>query len=200
MLFHIIKMSGYLELWIGPMFSGKTTQLIQTYKQYHYIGKNVCVVNYNLDQRYHDTMLSTHDKMMIPCLQTSLLKNIKHDALQSDVILINEGQFFADLFNEVIDLVEVHKKKVYICALDGDFKREKFGSVLDLIPYCDKVTKLNALCSSCKNGTKALFSHRLTQEEDQVVIGSDNYMPLCRRCYKDKNAQNSGELENAVFY
>lgn len=193
-------MSGYLELWIGPMFSGKTTQLIQTYKQYHYIGKNVCVVNYNLDQRYHDTMLSTHDKMMIPCLQTSLLKNIKHDALQSDVILINEGQFFADLFNEVIDLVEVHKKKVYICALDGDFKREKFGSVLDLIPYCDKVTKLNALCSSCKNGTKALFSHRLTQEEDQVVIGSDNYMPLCRRCYKDKNAQNSGELENAVFY
>ncbi len=193
-------MAGYLELWIGPMFSGKTTQLIQTYKQYHYIGKNMCVVNYHLDQRYHDTMLSTHDKMMIPCLQTSLLKNIKHDALQSDVILINEGQFFADLFNEVIDLVEVHKKKVYICALDGDFKREKFGSVLDLIPYCDKVTKLNALCSSCKNGTKALFSHRLTQEEDQVVIGSDNYMPLCRRCYKDKNAQNSGELENAVFF
>jgi len=200
MIFHIIKMAGYLELWIGPMFSGKTTQLIQTYKQYHYIGKNMCVVNYHLDQRYHDTMLSTHDKMMIPCLQTSLLKNIKHDALQSDVILINEGQFFADLFNEVIDLVEVHKKKVYICALDGDFKREKFGSVLDLIPYCDKVTKLNALCSSCKNGTKALFSHRLTQEEDQVVIGSDNYMPLCRRCYKDKNAQNSSELENAVFF
>ena len=62
---------GYLEMWLGPMFSGKTTQLIQTYKQYSYIDKSIAVVNYDGDKRYHDTMLSTHDKIMIPCIQCS---------------------------------------------------------------------------------------------------------------------------------
>ena len=86
-----------------------------------------------------------------------------------------------------MEFVEVHKKTVYVYALDGDFKRNKFGSVLDLIPYCDKVKKLTSLCSICKNGTKAIFSHRLSEEEQQVVIGSDNYIPLCRKCYHEKN-------------
>jgi len=174
---------GYLEIWMGPMFSGKTTQLIQTYKQCAYIERNICVINYHLDIRYHDTMLSTHDKLMIPCMQTSLIKDVMDIAKQSDVILINEGQFFEDLFPCVIELVETHNKHVYISALDGDFKREKFGSILDLIPYSDKVTKLNSLCSQCKNGRKALFSHRVSEESKQIVIGSDNYIPLCRKCY-----------------
>ena len=174
---------GYLELFIGPMFSGKTTHLIQCFKQYNYIGKKVCVINYKDDTRYHDSMLSTHDKLMIPCIQTRSIRNVMQAASSAEVILINEGQFFEDLYECVLELVEKNQTKVYICALDGDFKREKFGSILDLIPYCDKVTKLNALCSKCKNGTKALFSHRVSQENQQIVIGADNYIPLCRNCY-----------------
>ena len=104
--------NGYLEIWSGPMFSGKTTQLIQTYKQYDYIGKKICVVNYHLDTRYHETMLSTHDKLMIPCLQTSCIANVMDIARNCDVILINEGQFFPDLFACVIELVETYNKKV----------------------------------------------------------------------------------------
>ena len=80
-------------------------------------------------------------------------------------------------------MVENHNKIVYICGLDGDFKREKFGEILDLIPYCDKVTKLNSFCSKCRNGKKGLFSCRVSKETEQVVIGSDNYKPLCRKCY-----------------
>lgn len=180
--------NGYLEIWSGPMFSGKTTQLIQTYKQYDYIGKKICVVNYHLDTRYHETMLSTHDKLMIPCLQTSCIANVMDIARNCDVILINEGQFFPDLFACVIELVETYNKKVYISALDGDFKRQKFGAILELIPYCDQFTKLNSLCSQCKNGQKALFSHRVSHESEQIVIGSDNYIPLCRKCFIDATA------------
>jgi thymidine kinase len=183
----IERTDGYLAIWTGPMFSGKTTQLIQIYKQYSYIGEDVCVVNYHLDTRYHDTMLSTHDQLMIPCLQTSHITNIMEQARKSDVILINEGQFFPDLFYCVIELVEKYNKKVYVSALDGDFKREKFGKILDLIPYCDQFTKLNSLCSQCKNGRKALFSHRVSDESAQIVIGSDNYIPLCRKCYIQSN-------------
>ena len=103
---------------------------------------------------------------------------------KADVILINEGQFFPDLYNVVKNMVE-NKKHVYICGLDGDFERKKFGQILDLIPLADKIEKLSSLCSLCKNGTRGIFSMRLTKEKTQTVIGSDNYIPVCRNCYED---------------
>ena len=181
--------SGYLELILGPMFSGKTTQIIQHYKSYSYIGKKVIVINYAEDKRYHDSLLSTHDQIMIPCILVKYLADIMNDeAIHSaDVILINEGQFFPDIYEIVLEFVEKQQKIVYICGLDGDFKRNKFGKLLDLIPYCDKITKLNALCAQCRNGEAGLFSHRITNETSQIVIGSSNYIPLCRVCYKKYN-------------
>jgi thymidine kinase len=184
---------GYLEIILGPMFSGKTTQIIQIYNNYSYIEKNVVVINYADDTRYNDSMLSTHDKKMIPCILTYNIQDIWSNPLNehyqdihdADVILINEGQFFDYIKNTVIEMVEQHNKIVYICGLDGDFKRSKFGELLDLIPYCDKVTKLSSLCAQCKNGKKGIFSCRITKETSQIVIGSDNYKPLCRLCYTD---------------
>jgi thymidine kinase len=137
--------SGYLELILGPMFSGKTTQIIQHYKSYTYIGKKIVVINYADDKRYHDSLLSTHDQIMIPCVLVKKLSDILEDEniKTADVILINEGQFFEDIFEVTMDFVETQNKKVYICGLDGDFQRNKFGKLLDLIPYCDKITKLS---------------------------------------------------------
>ena len=62
---------------------------------------------------------------------------------------------------------------------------KKFGSLLDLIPICDKVYKLRSLCAVCKNGTRAIFSKRLIDDDSQKVIGSDIYVPVCRKCYQD---------------
>ena len=189
----IQEQEGYLELILGPMFSGKTTQIIQIHNNYSYIGKKVAVINYAEDKRYHDSMLSTHDHKMIPCIlshnihtlwnEPNLNNDYYHILRNSDVILINEGQFFKNLKSIVIDMVENHNKIVYICGLDGDFKREKFGELMDLIPYCDKVNKLTSFCSKCRNGKKGLFSCRVTKETEQIVIGYDNYKPLCRQCY-----------------
>jgi len=181
---------GYLELIIGPMFSGKTTSLMNIYDRNILLGKSVCVINYSGDTRYHDSMLSTHDKRMIPCTFASKLREIfTGDVVLEqhicDVILINEGQFFSDLYEVVMELVDEYGKSVYICGLDGDFKRHKFGQLLDLIPFCDKVDKLRSNCHMCSNN--AIFSHRITNECDQVVIGSTNYVPLCRACYNKSN-------------
>ena len=85
----------------------------------------------------------------------------------------------------VVDILEKNKK-IYICGLDGDFNRNKFGALLDLIPLCDKVHKLTAMCSLCKNGTPGIFSLRLSNETDQTIIGSDNYIPVCRKCYNNR--------------
>jgi thymidine kinase len=174
-------MPGYLELILGPMYSGKTTRLIEHYRAYKYIGKNIVVINYSLDTRYSNTMLSSHDRCEIPCIFTSTLnKDLWSNA---DVVLINEGQFFHDLVPAVQEMVETYGKKVHICGLDGDFRRQRFGSMLELVPLCDKVEKLTAFCGQCMDGTPAIFSHRVSDESEQVVIGSSNYMPLCRGCY-----------------
>jgi len=174
---------GYLELIIGPMFSGKTTRLIEHYKAYKFIGKKIVVINYELDVRYSDVALSSHDRIEIPCIFSKTLDHaLWRDA---DVVLINEGQFFDDLLPSVLNMIEVHNKRVHVCGLDGDFKRQQFGTMLGLIPHCDKVEKLSAFCSKCRDGTLAIFSHRVTGEDAQIVIGADNYMPLCRGCYNE---------------
>uniref|UniRef100_A0A6C0HA62 thymidine kinase n=1 Tax=viral metagenome TaxID=1070528 RepID=A0A6C0HA62_9ZZZZ len=177
---------GYLEIFLGPMFSGKTSKLIELYKQYSFCNIPLAVINHSSDTRYDDTMLSTHDKIMIPCIQTSTLVPVINDMDNVDVILINEGQFFEDLYDFVVDMLKFNKK-IYVSGLDGDFKREKFGKILDLIPLCDKVTKMTSLCGLCKNGSPGLFSMRLTNEKEQMLIGSSNYIPVCRYCYEENN-------------
>jgi len=186
--------NGYLELGIGCMFSGKTSWLLETYKKFTYCKTSVVVINHAEDTRYHESMLSTHDKNMIPCMQLStfdgIMSSCDSDVLDKimsvDVVLINEGQFFGSLVPFVRCLLE-HCKIVYVCGLDGDFKQERFGEILDLIPICDKVHKFRALCADCKNGTHAIFSHRINSDTQQKVIGSDNYIPLCRKCLHVRN-------------
>jgi len=176
--------SGYLEVIIGPMFSGKTTRLLEIYnRRFKADYNNIKVINYIGDKRYHESMLSTHDKNMIPCVFTNKISDVckPEDLYNIEVILINEGQFFEDLYETTLTLVEKYKKEVYVCGLDGDFKRLKFGSILDLIPICDKVIKLQANCAMC--GRFAIFSKRLSCEDTQIVIGSSNYAPMCRNCY-----------------
>ena len=102
----------------------------------------------------------------------------------ASIILINEGQFFNDIVQWVTIAVEDHKKTVYVCGLDGDFKRNRFGDWLNLLPMCDKITKLHSFCSMCKR-RPAIFSHRMSEETTQKLIGSECYVPLCRSCYND---------------
>ena len=108
---------------------------------------------------------------------------------KAKVILINEIQFFQeDTVDWIKQAVDIHHKHVYVCGLDGDFQRKKFGNWLEeLIPFCDNYVKLHSYCSGCKK-KKAIFTHRLTTETAQKIIGSDCYIPLCRICYNEKNA------------
>tara|TARA_Y100000780_G_C13692615_1_gene420168 strand:- start:1943 stop:2506 length:564 start_codon:yes stop_codon:yes gene_type:complete len=177
--------TGYLQLIIGPMYSGKTTALLELKKQYTFSKMKCCVINYSEDKRYHDTMLSTHDKRMIECNNTTSLDEfLTQDVIdESDVFLINEGQFFSNLKKHVLNLIDNHKKTVHVCGLDGDFKRKPFGEIVDLIPLCDDIIKKKSICAICENGTFALFSKRLVKSNKIKLIGSDIYKPVCRKCY-----------------
>ena len=192
------KPTGFLSIILGPMWSGKTSKLVDIYKQCTYCDITVLPINYAHDNRYGegDNKMATHDERNIPCLKAltlSLVSNICEDKLTPEfkaatVILINEGQFFSDIKEWVLCAVEKHKKQIYICGLDGDYRREKFGKLLDLIPFCDKVEKLTSICMICKKN-RAIFTHRIQSTavadtvQEQILIGTAEYIPLCRYCY-----------------
>ena len=190
---------GYCEIIYGPMKSGKTSRLLQLYKQFKFCEIPVMVINHSIDKRYSDTLLSSHDKIMIPCINSLSLTDIVdinkdiiesgtyiNDFNEASVILINEAQFFEDIVSWVTIAVEKYKKSVYVCGLNSDFRRKPFGNWLDLQLICDKVTQLHSWCGLCKK-QEALFSHRLSNETDKIVIGSDNYIPVCRKCWMTLN-------------
>ena len=100
-----------------------------------------------------------------------------------DVIFINEGQFFDDLYEFVDYAVNEKKKRVYVCGLDGDSDRRPFGQMLDIIPLSDTVVKLHSFCKICNNGTPGIFSKRIDKRsKDQILVGAtQEYIPVCRK-------------------
>jgi thymidine kinase len=181
--------TGEIDIILGCMFSGKTTELILECKKWFSISKNAICINYSDDVRYgDDDYVYSHDKETIPCVKTLILNDLSDELLlKADIILVNEGQFFPDLIDFCVKWSEKFNKKIVVAGLDGDFKRNPFGQILDLIPYANSVKKVYAFCSLCKDGTKAYFSARLSKESKQIVIGTSNYVAVCRNHYLELN-------------
>jgi|SRR6056300_1270937 len=175
--------NGYLKIIIGPMFSGKTSSLIDIYKKIDNNSQAI-VINHSSDKRYTDkNELVSHDGIKIPCFNFNKIRDmydLESDFNNIKYILINEAQFFEDLIEMVTILVEKYKMNVYLAGLDGDYQKHKFGCILDLIPFSDEVIKLNAKCNC---GLPAPFSMRITDEIEQVSVGTNNYRPTCRNCH-----------------
>lgn len=179
---------GTLRLFIGPMYAGKTSKLIETYTCAVKNNRNVIVLTHSSEIRYSIDKLSTHDQKQISCFKydkiNTFIQDKPDDISRAHVILIDEAQFFEDL-SHVNRLVDICHKNVYVFGLDGDFKRNKFGQILDLVPNCDSVEKLTAHCTLCNEN--AIFSCRIINSQEQVLIGSsESYEPLCRTCYNSK--------------
>jgi len=199
--------SGSIEIILGCMFSGKTTELITRCKKWSSINKNVLCINYAEDKRYgNDGELYSHSLEKINCLSTIKLSEIPCDIINSSsVILINEGQFFSDLYYYCKYWADTLKKNIIVSGLDGNYQRskfselivdengnniQKFGQILDLIPLCDSVTKLTAYCVKCGDRNPpvpAIFTHRISSEKEQKVIGNSSYIALCRYHYLLEN-------------
>ena len=194
---------GYIELWIGPMFSGKTTKVVELYNEIKADGKQIIAINYDKDTRYYTNKITTHDDISIPCISISTLDDIYRNKITNildtpyndnfidsklaaaEYVFINEAQFFDNLKQFTLELAEKYNKNIILCGLDSDFKREKFGEILDLIPHANKITKLYGLCAQCSE--PSIYTHRLSKETKQEVIGVKNYIPLCRGCYLSCN-------------
>ncbi len=183
------------HLIVGPMFSGKSTQLVTKLTTYADIGLSCLYLNSSLDQREtesQDTNVTTHSSQFkglsskIIGQKVSLLSSVNIE--KYDVVGIDEAQFFSDLDQIVRNWVNIKRKIVIVACLDGDFQMKRFGQVLDLIPISDSIVKLNAYCMKClqrQEHRQAFFTAKVSSSTNkQIEIGGkDKYMAVCRKCY-----------------
>jgi len=178
---------GKLELIIGNMFSGKSSELIRRINREKSINKKILVINFISDNRYSNNSIATHDNLKFSCLKLEKLNGITENMIhQYDSFFIDEGQFFSDLFTTVLKLVDNYKKHVVVSGLDGDYLRNPFGDIIKLVPHCDRLDKLKAYCCKCNNGTSAPFTKKTEKNKSTAVIdigGNDKYVPVCRYHY-----------------
>jgi len=188
--------NGYLKIVVGCMFSGKTSYIIKESLAWKSIGKRVLMINYVLDTRYSTSRVVSHDRngvecIMVPSIDQEQLKNIGVEIDGYDVIIVDEAQFFENLRGNIRLWCDKMKKIVVVSGLDGDYKRNNFGNIYELISDCDEYVKLKAYCAQCKNGTYGIFTQKknIGTTNDSIVDigGHDKYEPLCRAHYNLAN-------------
>jgi thymidine kinase len=172
-----------VEIILGCMFSGKSTELIRRTSRLEAIGKNIIYINHVYDTRTDD-YIQTHSNTKKLATKLSNLFDLADEELQkADVVAIDEAQFFNDLYDFVL-YCEQNGKHVIIAGLDGDYNRKPFGQILQCIPLCDSVVKLTAMDMVDKDATEAIFSKRISNSKNTVDIGAtDKYIAVSRKNY-----------------
>lgn len=181
--------AGSLDIVLGGMFAGKTSRLVALARRHEAQGTRVLTVSHRIDTRYGvtDGQIRTHDGEEVDCVKVDRLMHLRDmvAAQRPAVVLLDEAQFFPDLLIFVRWLLSL-RKEVHVFGLDGDFRRQKMGQVLDLVPWCDRVVKLTSRCGACGAEGKGIFTKRITPSVEQVVVGgAETYVPMCRACSMD---------------
>lgn len=174
-----------LDIIIGPMFAGKSSRIADIVSRYESLESRVLLIKPVCDDRYGEQHV-THNKRKTPCIAVDSLQQVSETLLKnSDIVIVDEAQFFTNLIPFCEFVVDTLEKKLYLVGLDGDSNRRKFGEILDCIPLADRVEKLHAFCRRCANGRPGLFSYRKPNApSEQITIGGpDLYETLCRECY-----------------
>jgi thymidine kinase len=168
------------------MYAQKTTELLRRIRRYKAIGHSILVVNYSGDTRYGTNKIITHDTDSSDAICVKRLEEVGPQVTSGSyqVLIIDEGQFYSDLYEKVRDWADTLPIHIIVTGLDGDSDRNPFGDILKLVPLAEEVERLSALCSVCKDGTLAHFSKALIHKAEQVIIGGANlYVPVCRKHY-----------------
>ena len=178
------KKGGWIEVICGSMFSGKTEELIRRMRRAEYARLEVEIFKPKIDVRYSEEEVVSHDENSIRSTPVESAQNILLLSGDVDVVGVDEAQFFDMGLVEVCNKLANDGKRVIVAGLDMDFRGKPFGPIPAMMATAEYVTKVHAICVRC--GSLANHSHRTTADEKLVVLGeTDNYEPLCRRCFLD---------------
>lgn len=176
-------MENGIEIITGPMFSGKSEELIKRITTLSYAQIKTLIVKPKMDNRFSNNEIVSRNGKKIECFNCENTAEIRKLFNKSyKVVIIDEAQFFDDaLYDYVVELAN-SGTKVIVSGLDMDFKMKPFGIMPKLLAVAEKVTKLKAVCLICKS-TYASTSFRLTKQADTIVLGDSEYQARCRKCH-----------------
>jgi len=189
-------MAGRLEVITGPMFAGKTEELIRRAVREQIAKKKVVILKPSIDTRYAEDKIVAHNGRALDCIAVScnfdfhqLEPKLQKEILSADVICIDEVQFFSDNIITFCEWLAQRGKKVIVAGLNLDFKGDPFGPMPYLLALADSVTTLTAVCSIC--GKEATRTQRLINGKPapkgspQVLVGGlETYEARCRDCWE----------------
>jgi thymidine kinase len=176
--------TGWIEIICGSMFSGKTEELIRRIHRAEFAHQKIQVFKPKIDDRYEKDHIVSHSKMKKPSIivenSDEIFKQVEDD---TDIVAIDEAQFFDKKIIEVCNKLADSGKRVIVAGLDQDYLGKPFGAMPTLLAIAEYVTKLNAICVKC--GNPASRTQRLTHDTNQVIVGTnDIYEARCRNCHE----------------
>lgn len=182
---HVFPNRGQIQVIFGPMFSGKTTELIRRLKRYKFANHRCIIIRYAKDNRYASDRVATHDCQYLPAVLATEFRSLSLNYEDFDAIGIDEGQFFPDIVEFCEEMANLGKV-VVVAALDGTYQRTGFGNILNLVPLAESIVKLTAVCMSCFSD--ASYTKRIGSEKEvEVIGGAEKYMAVCRSCHRLEN-------------
>jgi thymidine kinase len=180
--FYTDKPRGWIEVICGPMFSGKTEELIRRIKRANIASQKTIIFKPDIDVRYSETEVVSHDSNVLPSVLLKKPEEILAKVDAAQVVGIDEAQFFGKTLVRVCEILALESRRVIIAGLDMDYLGRPFGPVPELMAVAEYVTKVHAICVKC--GTLATHSFRTSSNQENVLVGAkDHYEPRCRFCF-----------------
>ncbi len=197
-----MERAGAIEVICGPMFSGKTEELIRRLRRAQIARQRVLVYKPAIDDRYHATEVVSHSSQRIPSQPVKDIAHMREHLRQvgvPEVLGIDEAQFFGEDLTELCETLADRGVRVVVAGLDVDYLAQPFGPIPPLLAIAESITKQSAVCMVC--GSPASRSQRVNRQlglfagreagdaeaepsRDTVLVGAqDSYEARCRRCF-----------------
>jgi thymidine kinase len=173
---------GWVEVICGPMFSGKTEELLRRLRRARIANLPIAIFKPVIDVRYSEFQIVSHDANYFPSLPVATSRDILKHKGDAKVVAIDEAQFFNADLPDVLDQLALQGCRVIIAGLDMDYLGKPFGIIPQLMATSEYVTKLSAICVVC--GALGTHSYRKVTYAEQVMLGAkEQYEPRCRHCF-----------------
>jgi len=175
---------GWIEVVVGPMFSGKSEELIRRLRRAEFARQRVQIFKPAIDQRYAVDGIVSHSGLGISSENVATAAEIMEKVqARTEVVGIDEAQFLGEEVVDVCTKLANLGKRVIVAGLDTDYRGRPFEPMPRLLAVAEEITKLLAICVRC--GNPAVHTQRLVESEELVVVGASGiYEARCRRCFE----------------
>ncbi len=186
---------GWIEVVCGCMFSGKSEELIRRLRRAQIARQKVAIFKPKIDNRYSEDHIVSHSEQKIPSVMVESAGEILEKSLESQVVGIDEAQFFDEALVDVCQKLANMGKRVIVAGLDMDYRGEPFEPIPQLLAMAEYITKTQAICVRC--GNPATFTQRTSKDAGRVVVGATNiYEARCRNCYEPPEPPKTTQKNN----